>query len=352
MYQDYFHYTKSDFLQDDAFVRHIKYADSETAVVWKNYLNNNPVNLQEYIDAKHELEYVIRAVKRIPTSDRKGAVWAAVRERIPVERGNYLKIKRLITASTAAAAVIGLCALGVVLTELYYGQRRNVTTPYSRVKEVVLPDSSRIVLNSNTNLHYNAHWRPNQPREVWLDGEAYFEIKHQNKKPENILPGQRFVVHTSAIDIQVLGTIFNVKARQQQHSVVLVSGSVAVKKTGDSVWHLLKPGQEFIFETKSKKVSTAQANPLMLTAWKDRSVILPYHTRFKDIIPQLEENYGVNIKLADDQIGERYIEGILPLTNQDNLFFILSNVLRIEINKQHNSWIFEPIGQQDKNKQQ
>jgi ferric-dicitrate binding protein FerR (iron transport regulator) len=78
----------------------------------------------------------------------------------------------------------------------------------------------------------------------------------------------------------------------------------------------------------------------VLTAWKDRSVILPSNTRFADIIPALEENYGVHIELSTKGIAEKAIEGTLPLTDQQNLFFILSNVLKVDISEKDGIWTF------------
>ena len=112
------------------------------------------------------------------------------------------------------AAAAGLAA-AVAGGGLYYGSHRApaplaVATPYGQTRALTLPDGSQVTLNGHSTLRYPAAWRPDQPREVWLDGEGFFAVQH---KANN----QRFIVHTAAgLQVEVLGTRFVVARRRDQ----------------------------------------------------------------------------------------------------------------------------------------
>ncbi len=343
MHQDYITYSKEDFLNDSYFVRSVKYPDASSETFWQKYFNLRPINIADYNQARLELEFILESAIRIrPISGDQNIVWEKISIQIPVAQKRFVRMVQIRNLSIAASLLLIVSVSVMLLRKQYFQQTFEIATPFAKTREVVLPDSSRIVLNANSNIKYAAHWKSDQPREIWLNGEAYFEVKHINKNPNQIKNSERFIVHTSKLDVQVLGTVFNVKARARENSVVLVSGKVAVKISGSDGWQVLTPGQSFNYTVATNQKTLANVDPAILTAWKDRSVILPLNTRLKDIIPQLEQNYGVHISLEQAEIGDRALEGTLPLTNQDNLFFILNNVLKIEISQKDSTWIFKP----------
>jgi ferric-dicitrate binding protein FerR (iron transport regulator) len=341
MQADYSRFTKADFMQDDVFVHGVKYPNQVSIAFWKKYVASNPGNIDEYKQARYELEFILANSIRIqPPQGLKALIFEEVMRGIPVQLNDYRRNRRLKMWSFAACTILALLVCGLFAYRQYYRQNLSVTTAYNTVRELKLPDSSRIILNANSHIRYLAHWKANQPREVWLTGEAYFEVKHNNINPSNISAHERFIVHAPKMDIQVLGTIFNVKARPGNNTVALLSGKVAVRLAGQDQWRTLTPGKALSYALQSREQSIKTIDPAVLTAWKDRSVILPSNTRFADIIPALEENYGVHIELSTKGIAEKAIEGTLPLTDQQNLFFILSNVLKVDISEEDGIWTF------------
>lgn len=343
MQQDYTIFTKQDFLQDNLFIQHVKYPNATTKALWERYALLNPGNYSEYLDAVSELEYILQATIRITAPlGLKHQVWENIQRELPFAQIKFSKHRFVGHLSIAASIFIASLTIGFLFYHFYYSRKTTMTTSYNMVKEVLLPDSSRVVLNANSGINYSSHWKSDQPREIWLNGEAYFEVVHQNKNLKHILNSERFIVHAGQLEIQVLGTVFNVRARSKDNSVVLVSGKVAVKVLGQQTWKILLPGESFKYSPLKQEKSVTQIDPAILTAWKDRSVILSSNTRLTDIIPQLEENYGVHIKLSSADIGDKAIEGTLPLTNQENLFFILTNVLKVDISREDSTWTFSP----------
>lgn len=108
-----------------------------------------------------------------------------------------------------AASVAAVLALVVGL--LWWQQRRvEYATGYGETQQVILPDGSSVTLNANSMLTYAA----SQPRELWLQGEAYFSVQRMEHHREQQEYGKQFVVHTDQLDVEVLGTAFNVNSRR------------------------------------------------------------------------------------------------------------------------------------------
>lgn len=95
-----------------------------------------------------------------------------------------------------------------------------IKTAYGETKTVTLPDESLVMLNAGTTLRYDpSSW--DEERKLDLEGEAYFDVKTN---------GVPFIVVSDNATVEVMGTTFNVRAREQMASVVCVSGKVRVSK--------------------------------------------------------------------------------------------------------------------------
>lgn len=119
-------------------------------------------------------------------------------------------------------------------------KKSEITTKYGSNTQLILPDGSTVWLNAGSKLNYE---KINETgvREVYLTGEAFFDVVKNPKRP--------FIIHTSSIDIKVLGTSFNVKAYPDDKTVEtsLIRGSVEVTvKNRPDEKYLLKPNQKLI----------------------------------------------------------------------------------------------------------
>ena len=103
---------------------------------------------------------------------------------------------------------------------------QTITVPAGQRVNLDLPDGSNVWLNAGTTMQYPVSFMTDK-REVILDGEAYFEVAHNEKSP--------FVVHTSTLDVEVLGTKFNVEAYSARKifETSLMEGRVKVKLPHD-----------------------------------------------------------------------------------------------------------------------
>ncbi|MBM1106823.1 DUF4974 domain-containing protein [Aurantibacter crassamenti] len=182
--------------------------------------------------------------------------------------------------------------------KLKYSSKANTTNnlvynkliiPYGKRFVIELSDGTIVHLNAGTKLRYPTVFSDNGNRDVYLDGEAFFDVSENKKQP--------FVVHTEQMDVRVLGTKFNVSSYENEESTstVLVEGSVSVLGTqdnNDDEGIIISPSQQALIEKGSLVVQDVDIQKYI--AWMDGTLYF-VNDRFEDIIKELERNYNVKI---------------------------------------------------------
>lgn len=171
------------------------------------------------------------------------------------------------------AAVLFLPFIGIALY-LFLSERNSVhpittSSPYGLVSEIMLPDSSVVILNSNSRLVYPSEFR-SAKRNVSLNGEAYFKVKSDSKHP--------FTVECNGLEITAVGTEFNIDSYGEDKVITsLVKGKVNIyqKKYGEKLLMIsMTPGQ--VVEYLKEKDVLISKNPQSLsgnTAWMDGKIV-------------------------------------------------------------------------------
>lgn len=178
--------------------------------------------------------------------------------------------------------------------------------PAGKRASLSLSDGSRIILNSRSRLVYPIAINSGK-REVYLEGEAYFDIAKDVNNP--------FSVHTDRCVVKVMGTEFNVKAYQSNatHDVVLVRGKVAVK-AGNAASDL-RPGQ-MVSASTDKLTEVSEVNTSLYTSWIDNMLIYD-NTPISEIFGRLQEIYGVAFDL-NSNAENLHVSGKLNLNGSLN----------------------------------
>lgn len=160
----------------------------------------------------------------------------------------------------------------------------SVTTPPGERAAMILSDGTRVYLTSNSYLKYPSSFEENK-REVTLVGRAYFEVT-KSKVP--------FVVNTSDMEIEVLGTSFDVESRtnHSNSNVILVEGSVKVNTENESV--IIKPNEQLSIHRNTNKKTITTVDSKLLTMWKD-GVLIVRGQSFAELLESLSAWYGVKI---------------------------------------------------------
>ncbi len=231
----------------------------------------------------------------------------------------YLKI--------AAAVIIGLfigfyaSTLKTDTQPVYY----SAYSPNGSISQTVLPDGSVIFLNSGSHIKYSIDGEKGA-REVFLNGEAYFEVEKNKKRP--------FIVHTPFYNVNVTGTHFNVKAYDNDNKIVttLESGQIIIKsndnyKLADNI--ILKPGEQIIFDRNSRNLTVKQVNTKWFTSWKDNKLIF-VNMNMKEFITILERKYGVDIKVKNNSILNLHVDFTIKNESIVEILNIIEKTLPIK----------------------
>ncbi len=222
----------------------------------------------------------------------------------------------------AAALVIGVF-IGIAANSLMQKDPQPVYytafSPKGSVSEMQLPDGTTIMLNSDSRIKYSINGEDGN-REVFLEGEAWFDVAKQDGKP--------FIVQTPYYVVNVLGTKFNVKAYSDDDEVVttLEEGSIKIgstKKLNLKEEVQLKPGEQLSYTKSSKELTLKKVNTEWYTSWKENKLIL-VNMSLKDFVIILERKYGVDIELKDEQILGLHVD----CTIKNESIFEILNLLK------------------------
>ena len=337
MGEQYKNYSKQDFLEDAYFIAYVKYRSVETVRFWTAWKAAAPANLAAMLAAEQELRLLLTAKRIYPPVGLVDTVWNQISHDMVAARERKASL-RITRRRWLAAAAIGLLLIGSAGVLKYTGNK-TVTTGYGKTASIVLSDESRIILNANSTLTYAKHWRSGSRREVWLNGEAFFEVTHLKKDSLPVTAAERFIVHTSDLDVEVLGTVFNVKERRGVTHVGLTQGSVQVTLKDHKATLQLRPGEQATYRPQTHQLEKGVKDMSEVNAWKDNKLVMN-NASVGEIIRLLEDTYGYKAVLEDPAIVNKRIEGTIPVKNEDNIIFILSGILKVNIEKKDSLLIF------------
>jgi ferric-dicitrate binding protein FerR (iron transport regulator) len=206
----------------------------------------------------------------------------------------------------AAACVLVVVTGGITVIRTMGRRQQQLATAYGEVILRTLPDGSEVTMNANSRLRLSSRWREGGDREVWLEGEAFF---HVQKTPEK----SRFIVHTDRFDVIVTGTQFDVVNRGGKENVMLREGSVIVHplEGGDVA---MVPGDFVQWDGKGLEKGGIKSDSLL--AWQQHQLLFD-KTPLKDVVGIIKDQYGVQIELGDQSIGDSTISGIVRNDNLD-----------------------------------
>jgi ferric-dicitrate binding protein FerR (iron transport regulator) len=259
--------------------------------------------------------------------------------------------KRRTFYAAAIAASVLLCSVmgwnifhprraqNVVLTQLT--RNEEVLAKAGTRTKLLLPDGTQVWLNSNSRLKYSNEFNT-VAREVGLEGEAYFDVVKDAKHP--------FIVHTSSLDIKVLGTSFTIKSYPQDETIetTLLRGMIEVsrKDNPNTARVILKPNEKLVFNKRSIPTARIQLNqdtittrsipPLpdiavnsirndvpdsdkIETAWMYNRLVFK-GDNFKELTAKMERWYNVKITIRDTSLSNCHFGGAFASETVEEAF--------------------------------
>ena len=242
-----------------------------------------------------ELEEILNQLIASTRSPRGRFSAAASYPELEKRLKSHTRHLTLIRTFSAAAAVALLCLS--VWTAYLYMQPAAIQTisTLAETRTVRLPDGSSVMLNHYSSLSYPEKFQSDK-REVELNGEAYFEVAFDSLKP--------FIVMTGGMEVQVLGTKFNIKAYTDDQAIftTLVSGSVQIKERESAHTALLRPDEQCIYTTHDGRMRIHTVDPQVSLGWIHGRFVFENET-LEEILKQLGRWYDVKIFFRDPQVA-------------------------------------------------
>ena len=186
-----------------------------------------------------------------------------------------------------------------------------VIVPYGKTSLITLCDGTKVWLNSGSKLIYPPVFI-GKKREVYIEGEAIFEVTHSKTKP--------FHVKTRDYDIKVLGTIFNVNAYadEKKSSTVLKQGKVEISYKRNSVLAkekvVILPGQRIVYDQDKNTITQQTVNTDEFMSWQ-YGYLAFRSEKMDNILKKLTRYYNIEIILEDVQLQNQTFSGNLDLKN-------------------------------------
>ncbi|MEM6843312.1 MAG: FecR domain-containing protein [Bacteroidota bacterium] len=203
-------------------------------------------------------------------------------------------------------------------------QVEKITPPGQKVR-FQLPDGTKVWLNADSRFTYPSSFA--KQRVVYLSGEAFLEVAHDANRP--------FIVRTEEATVQVLGTSFNVKARETQPTeTVVVSGKVAFSATDNPTSGvMLQPNDKAVLNTITEEAILSTVDAGNYTAWTNGTLIFEDQP-LGEVFTELARWYGVTVKVESPIIRECRVTAKfddLPLaTVLDQLQFVVPITYQLE----------------------
>lgn len=331
---DYDNYTIDDFVMDLFFKEWVLYSDPIHDEFWMEWKESNPSKVNR-VDEARALVLSLERSKLQMSSDELISVWDSIQSNIklpPKSLESSSSHKSNFWPFVSAAASIVLAMLVWYWYEL--PKEIEYLTAFGETKEIILPDSSVVILNSNSRLTFIDNWEGLMAREIWIEGEAFFSVVHKvDHQPFKVLSSQN-------VAIEVLGTEFNVYNRSEETEVVLTSGMVTlsfpVKEKEGKI--LMNPGD--LVEFKESKFQRKKVNTSLYTSWKDKVLNLD-ETSLDEIIKMARNNYGIEIEVQNEDILKQTASGSMPLLDAANFMDQISKIFNIEIVNEQNKYLIK-----------
>jgi len=210
------------------------------------------------------------------------------------------------------AASLILIAAAVWITRQYTSKAApllTVTNPAGKIQAIRLPDSSRVWLNAASSLRYPSHFT--NRREIYLEGEAYFDVAND--------PAHPFIVHAGSLTTTVLGTIFDVRSfpMEQQASISVIRGKVQVQDSA-RVLDVLTPSRQLQHDIRTGKTQTITIDTNQVAGWQQGRLQFSGQS-MEEIAASLGRWYNVQFIFASPAIRKcRYylnFENTISLTS-------------------------------------
>ena len=258
----------------------------------------------QHLFAKGEkIHQGLNEAKRLQDSDKYGS-WETIENKVRIRKlkiytGTFLKYAAILVV----AFVLGLYVHYLLTGRDQSVQYAEVEVMYGQMGHLFLFDGTEVWLNSGTKFKYPNKFNTNE-RNVFVEGEAYFKVA-----PNKCLP---FKVKTGKLEVEVLGTSFNLSAYPTDltQSVFLDEGKVQINDmVGDKIGEV-SPGQMAVKTDGNPSVQVKNADSYFYTSWKDGKITFSSE-KLSEIARKMERWYNVEIRFDQEALKDFNFSGTI-----------------------------------------
>jgi ferric-dicitrate binding protein FerR (iron transport regulator) len=297
-------------------------AEAQDIVDW---MARSEANARYFAKIKDLWEVALRDASRAAGTEKEWGKFVA-KTIAHKQAPNVISLNWKRISQMAAVLVVGVLIGGAIFKLSLNEAPAYITAsaPKGSVSKIVLPDNTEVFLNAGSEMKY-AFERGGKLREVFLNGEAWFRVTHNEKAP--------FTVHTGFYKVEVLGTEFNVKAYGSDATIetTLEKGSVRIASSGRFKMNKeldLKPGEQVVYTKGPNTVQVKQVETKLYTSWKDNKLEF-IKMGLGDLIVLLERRYGVDIQVENKEILQYHYSGTIKNESILEILEIIQHTLPI-----------------------
>lgn len=318
----YIDYEFDDFILDDSFINFATNKNQLDVIKWEKWFSHDPENKEIALEAKILISH-LRFKKQEISTDIVNDNWFKLKDRLnlnkiilPTNKNNIFKRKLwqyAVAGSLILFFVSTIYYLSIIPECENVDDYHEIIVAKGEIKKIFLPDSTLVFINADSKLKYSNCFGKKQ-REVFLVGEASFDVKYDAKKP--------FIVHTQENDITVLGTVFNVFAYSNENifRASLERGKISVSHNDDETIEL-EVNQTYLLTIDNNKTEILESeNVQSYSSWKDGKIVVR-NLQFNDIMRKLERSHNVIFDLQNEKIENCRFTG--TFTTDDDINTIL-----------------------------
>lgn len=315
-----------ELLNNNDFIDWSKNSTPENSKFWTDYLLDHPKESENINKARLIIISVIESEDYVLSKDDETETLHRINRSIFVKP---VRLFKNIKWAVAASLVIGISVFWIVIEN-----RKNSSKPQTynyivsnsekKLQEIenttskpikeILPDGSTIILEKNSKISYVQDFKGNI-REVFLSGEAFFQVTKNASKP--------FVINSNGLITKVLGTSFTIKAYENENvfKVMVKSGKVSVYKQVETAKEaiILNPNQQVVFDTKTTVFTKSIVeNPIVLDKKLENTSLEFDGTPVGEVFSRLEKIYGIEIVYDNEIMTECFVTA--SLSDDESLY--------------------------------
>jgi transmembrane sensor len=342
----YENYGVEDFLLDASFQKFCLGSDDNAVCFWEDWIKTHPEKKEDIEQAK-QLYYLLNGnnteLQFVADENKfRRAIDHLISDEITENKPKYQKehkgiVRKLFSAKKMLAVSGAACVIIVAGLVFLLNKKDNLKNTVSTSAEnivvskpgehkvIQLPDGSKVILNAQSSIQIQKGFN-DESRELFLRGEAFFDVAHNPAKP--------FIIHTQYIDVKVLGTVFNIKSYPGEKftETSLLKGSVELTlKSEHNKKIILKPNEKVSIKYNSEDSIHSKPNVLKShlnislgkiisipdnqkdssvaeILWNKGSLVFD-NMSFEEITYQLQQWYGVTISFKDETVKQYRFTG-------------------------------------------